>query len=214
MYFVGVKKESLIGRRFGKLVVLEEAPRYISPKGESRVSWVCQCECGNKAVYRSTTLKYSPIVGCGCGKMSGNGSRRHGLTGTKIYRAWNAMKNRCNNSKGFRYVLYGGRGIKVCERWNAFENFLKDMGQPPTITHTLDRIDVNGNYEPGNCRWVTQKVQTRNQRRNVLIEYKGRIQCVGAWCEELRIKLPTVFNRIYSGITDPSKLLCKPTSKR
>lgn len=110
---------------------------------------------------------------------------KHGKCGTRIYRIWNSMKNRCLNPKVTAFEHYGGRGIAVCERWHTFENFLADMGDaPPGLT--LDRHpNVDGNYEPGNCRWISMKEQNRNRRVHVMLTHDGRTQCLSAWAEEL-----------------------------
>lgn len=113
--------------------------------------------------------------------------------------AWRAMKRRCSNKNCNSYPNYGGRGIKVCERWNSFVNFLEDMGEVPTGL-TLDRYpDNNGNYEPSNCRWATRNQQVRNTRLSQLISYKGQTKSVWDWAEEVGIKAKTIKKRLASG---------------
>lgn len=111
---------------------------------------------------------------------NGNPSRRHGLSGTQAYKSWRAMVARCTNSGHNMWKHYGGRGIKVCDRWSYFPNFFADMGERPDGA-TLDRIDPNKGYEPSNCRWVTQKEQRLNQRRTVLYTYNGLTLCLSDW---------------------------------
>lgn len=118
---------------------------------------------------------------------SSNGRFSHGMSRTKIYALWVAMHNRCGNPKCETYDLYGGRGIKVCGRWDAFENFYADMGDRPAGT-SLDRIDVNGNYEPGNCRWATRNQQSRNMRTNVWVTLDGERICFSDACKRLGVK--------------------------
>lgn len=120
---------------------------------------------------------------------------RHGMSETRIHYCWMAMRSRCERPTNHAYANYGGRGIKVCERWQTFENFLADMGPMPDSME-LDRINVNGDYEPGNCRWATPRDQSRNKRNNLLIEYDGRTQCLTAWAEELGIAKCTLYRRI------------------
>lgn len=114
---------------------------------------------------------------------------KHGDAGTGKktleYNSWIHMRTRCNCPSNSRYPLYGGRGIRVCARWDKYENFLADMGRKPTAKHSLDRIDVNGNYEPGNCRWATQLTQMNNVRRNILIEWRGQKKSARRWALDL-----------------------------
>lgn len=97
-------------------------------------------------------------------QLPGSAHRRHGLSETREYARWASMRERCNNPKAHNYHLYGGRGIRVCERWNSFENFIADMGLRPTDTHSIERVDNDGNYEPSNCKWATKLEQSRNRR--------------------------------------------------
>lgn len=116
------------------------------------------------------------------------------------YRRWTNMKRRCSDPKSNSYYYYGGRGIAVCDRWqDSYENFLADMGECPSAQHTLDRIDNNGNYEPGNCRWVTRKQQSHNRRSNLIIEHAGKRLCVAEWADILGIKVDRLYKRLYLG---------------
>ena len=150
-----------IGERFGKVVVVDiGAP---SKKGR-RV--VVLCDCGGQKNVRYQNLKSRQTASCGCLV------RRHGGCGTRTYSTWKAMIARCSSPGATDYAIYGGRGISVYDRWlgvDGFKNFLSDMGERPAGT-SLDRIDVNGNYHPGNCRWATQSVQVRNSRVTRLTE--------------------------------------------
>lgn len=106
----------------------------------------------------------------------------------KLYNIWSTMKQRCNNPKDKAYKRYGGRGIKICDRWNTFANFLADVGDPPSGL-SLDRIDNNGNYEPGNCKWSTRKEQQNNMRTNTFLTYKGERKTIAQWSDELKLNL-------------------------
>lgn len=116
---------------------------------------------------------------------------------TKVYRAWADMVKRCTYAKHVVWRHYGGRGIKVCDRWRTFTNFLADMGEPPTEKHELDRHpDKDGNYEPGNCRWATRSENMRNTNRNHLVTFKGKTQCLAAWAEELNLPYTRLRDRL------------------
>ena len=119
---------------------------------------------------------------------------RHGKSGTAIHDTWMRMHDRCRND---RQGNYGKRGIRVCDRWARFENFYSDMGDVPTPQHSLDRIDVDGNYEPANCRWATRIEQARNTTRNTIIDFDGQALTIAGWAEKTGIKPATICNRIY-----------------
>lgn len=154
--------------RFGRLIALQRVSPYISPKGNKYSKWLCICDCGRCSEHHQSTLLRGYTKSCGC---LGDESRvtrsvTHGKSKTKVNRAYLKMKERCFNEKDKNFNLYGGRGITICDRWlESFENFLEDMGEPPSLKHSLDRIDVNGNYEPHNCRWATNTQQARNKRK-------------------------------------------------
>jgi hypothetical protein len=147
------------------------------------------CDCGNVSIVASWNLVSGGTVSCGCYLKEislkhslTHGQNRKGNT-SKEYRAWQAMKARCDNEKDPCYPDYGGRGIVVCERWlNSFENFFADMGKKPSVNHSLDRFpDMNGNYCPENCRWATQLQQAGNKRNNSWLEHNGKRMIQADW---------------------------------
>lgn len=152
--------KDLSGFSFGRLVVLGRGQDI-----SGRVSWRCQCSCGSIVEVRSYSLQNGDSKSCGCLRSEVTASTKtvHGGYGSREHRSWSHMLSRVRDPKHHQFKDYGGRGISVCERWLSFENFLEDMGPRP-LGRTLDREDVNGNYEPGNCRWATPLEQALNKR--------------------------------------------------
>ncbi len=190
----------LVGQRFGKLVGLERTGS--SKHGFSL--WLCRCDCGNEKIILANSLKTGNTVSCGCYKINkrkgfkpnlrhGNRSRK---ATTKTYKIWCAIKKRCLDKNHDNYKYYGGRGIKVCDRWlNSFESFIEDMGPCP-VGMTIERIDNNGNYEPDNCKWATRKEQARNRTDNRWIEYNGKKMILADWAKEIGITSSCLSMRI------------------
>lgn len=157
------KFKDLTGQRFGRWLVLNRVYRC-----NTRVQWACRCDCGADGVVTSRALTHRESLSCGCykGDVTAKRNTSHGMSYTATYRSWQSMIARCTYSCVAHWRHYGGRGIMVCERWReSFEDFLEDMGERPPGT-SIDRIDVNGNYEPANCRWATCVEQGRNTRRS------------------------------------------------
>jgi hypothetical protein len=136
-------------------------------------------------------------------------SATHGFSRSPTYKTWDAMHQRCSNSKSADFHRYGARGISVCHRWTSFELFLEDMGPRPAGC-TLDRVDVNGAYEPTNCRWATAKQQSNNRRSSVFIEHDGRRMTVAMWADEVGLERKTLEYRIRTG-WDAAKALTTPS---
>lgn len=145
------------------------------------------CDCGN--LHRMNKKHFGTIKSCGCHR------KKHGMSQTGMYMAWNAMIERCCNPNCEAFKHYGGRGISVCERWRDFRNFLADMGERPAGM-TIERENNDGNYEPGNCRWATMKEQGRNKRTTRILTHNGRTMPLMDWAEELGVSCATIHNRI------------------
>ena len=156
------------GQRFGRLIIVEEIDRQ-----DHWRRFRCECDCGRIVDVRLSHLTGGKILSCGC--YARDRRTKHGMYGSSIYKRWNEMLQRCNNPNSNGFANYGARGIKVCERWHKFENFLADMGMPENPALELDRIDNERGYEPGNVRWATEVVQVRNQRkrRDCSSRYRG-----------------------------------------
>lgn len=179
----------MIGEVFERLTVLSRAP---STKGNRGARWHCQCVCGNTTISRSDALKNGRAKSCGCHRAELGGKRMvemhttHGMYGTPEYKTWQSMLNRCRNENDPSYKNYGDRGISVCKSWEKFEGFYADMGERPE-GFSIERIDVNGNYEPENCIWASSKDQGNNTRTNVRIEHKGITKTIAQWADEFSI---------------------------
>lgn len=196
------KKRDILGCVFGNLTVTEEAGR----DSDGGVLWRCSCKCGRTSLVRLGSLTSGKTKSCGCGIKNAPRPKKHGMAGTGIYRVWAAMKKRCLNPNDASYKNYGGRGIKVCERWMSFLNFYADMGEPPQAGMDIDRRDNNGHYEPSNCRWVTRLVNANNCRSNVLVVVDGAKMSVSEAARAIGVRPNTLHRRIANGL-DLSKAL-------
>jgi len=190
--------QDLTGRRFGRYVVLGEAPR---PASRRAFLWLCRCDCGNERAVRTVPLTSGTSRSCGClmRDLCAARNKRHGRVNTGEYHVWVSMKQRCNTPHHKSFARYGGRGIVVCERWADFRNFIADMGERPSEDHLLERIDNDGPYSPENCRWATAKEQQRNMRTNHHYTFNGKTLTLPEWEEETGICEGTLFCRLTNG---------------
>ena len=193
---------NILGNKYGRLTVVGRGPN-LKRRGSR---WLCECECGNTCVVDSTSLRSGNTKSCGCLaiELVKKLTTKHGQAKkTKEYWSWRAMIGRCYYSCVENYVRYGGRGIKVCDRWrHSFENFFEDMGKKPTPHHTLDRYpDKTGDYEPNNCRWATIHEQASNRSNNKFVEYNGKSIMLADWIRLTGVKRHRYFYLIKYGYT-------------
>lgn len=202
-----------IGNRYGRLVVIYRDGSHRFPNGKSVPTWKCRCDCGATAVVIGHNLRHSHTTSCGCLARESlqDRSRTHGMSGTSEHRTWLGMRERCKNSKNPKYKDYGGRVIKVCERWQRFEAFYADMGPKPSPTHSIDRINNDGDYEPDNCRWATAKEQDRNRRTNIRLA-SGVLAIEAAECADISIS--KVRQRLRRGWNEAEAIKGKPITSR
>lgn len=196
--------KEMVGKQFGQLLVLERAG--VDKFGKA--TWLCQCSCGKTKIVCGNSLRSGLTKSCGCLqiKRAKEANTKHEMSNTKIYDAWNHAKERCYNPNCSNYKNYGGRGITMCNEWkNNPESFIEwsfENGFDNNLNGfecSLDRIDVNGNYEPNNCRWVGKLIQANNTRTNHYIEYNGERKTVAEWARILGINYQTLLRRINNG---------------
>lgn len=188
-------RKDRIGRRYGRLMVIG----YAGNDNSRKSLWNCMCDCGNITTVMVSHLTCGRISSCGCLKRELMSDRfsTHRQCQSREYTSWCGMKYRCNNPKCEHYQLYGGRGIKVCKRWqNSFEAFLKDMGPMPKGRYSIDRINTNGDYKPSNCRWGTDEIQAKNRRSTVWITYLGLTMCLREWADYMGVQESNLSRRV------------------
>ncbi len=204
----------MAGQRYGRLLVIEQAPEYTSPRtiGRRRLRrrWTCQCDCGNTITAFADNLRSGHTISCGCFRQETsaklNYSHGHTSKGKSIeYRCWRNMKVRCGmtayvnkpDSRNFRG--YEGRGFTMCKRWLKFKSFLADMGPAPGPGYSIERKNNNAGYKPSNCTWLPMRDQGKNTRTNVKLTFKGETKILADWARILNIKYTTLGRRIRAG---------------
>lgn len=201
--------EDLTGHVFGRWTIT-----HFDESRTDKVYWFCRCECGNTKSIIVSELRRGHSTSCGCYAVQrrveggfANAKPTHKLSKTPEYAAWVSIKKRCYNTNDKCYKDYGGRGITVADEWvNSFEQFLADMGAKPDELFSIDRIDVNGPYAPGNCRWSTSGEQANNKRDNTLLTLKGVTLTMAQWAEQLGINYKTLRSRKRLGWDDERAL--------
>lgn len=200
-----MSKSKYIGKIINDMMILDTLNE-INENQKKRHYFIVKCIKCNKV---SKKDRFTLIKGQSCCECSYKFEHHEEKGKTRLYNIWTLMKSRCNNPKSFRYSLYGGRGIKVCDEWNksynVFHKWAKEHGYKDNLS--IDRIDVDGNYEPSNCRWVTQTIQCNNSRRNHYLTYNGKTQSMSVWAKELGINYNTLRSRIYQHGWDTEKAL-------
>lgn len=189
----------MTGQVFGKLTVVE----FDFVDKYRQAHWLCKCECGNLKSINGKALRCGDTRSCGCinlERIKTMSTIKHNCHGTRLYKAWANMKTRCLNPNASGYTNYGGRGISVCNEWQEFVNFKNWAllaGYKDNLS--IDRIDVNGNYEPSNCRWVSMKTQANNKTTSHFITFKNETKTLSQWADVLGVKADTLKRRIYLG---------------
>lgn len=184
----------LTGQRFGRWLVLERS----SNTDSGSTTWWCRCDCGTMKVARSGDLRSGKSISCGC--YNEEVSTTHHMTNTRIHQCWSNMKARCSNPNIPNYANYGARGIKVCGRWLDFINFYEDMKEGYNDMLEIERVDVNGNYELANCKWVTEKEQGNNKRTTRFYKVDGITDTLKNLCYTYKISFSCVRARVEKGM--------------
>ena len=188
------KFKDITDQRFGRLAILHRVEN--DSKGNTK--WLCQCDCGNRTTVKAYTLISGHTKSCGClhKEILLIANVKHGLKHSPEYNCWCNMMQRCYNKNNSGFIYYGARGIKVDKRWHLFSNFIIDMGHKPDLGYTIERIDNNGDYELGNCKWATQKEQGRNKRNTHWITFNDQTKSLVEWSEILGVHHDVLYSRL------------------
>ena len=194
------------GKRFGRLLVLEQAKR--SPKSYNRQAvWLCKCDCGSLVEKAGCHLRLGLIISCGCRKKEYTHMTKHGMYKTRFYACWADMRDRCKIKSRTRKWYYD-RGITVCPEWESFEQFKEDMYLSYSDNLTLDRINPNKGYCKENCRWATKQEQADNRTTTRWLTFNGESHTIAQWARKQKIPVTTVYNRIRVRKLSPEEALC------
>ena len=188
------KISDIAGKTYGRLTVVSQAGK----SDDGHILWLCDCECGNSKVLNGHHLRRGNTKSCGCLATETHTTHGQSVGGaSREYAAWANIKNRCYSPKNKHYKDYGSRGIEMCKRWkDSVDNFIEDMGQRPSSCHSIERINNDGNYEPGNCKWATKREQANNTRNNRILTHNGKSMSISQWARELGIGIPTLNGRL------------------
>lgn len=205
------KKLDLSGQQFGRLTVIKEAARH----SNGSVRWLCKCTCGNEVIVSRHDLRDGSTQSCGCLQTeSRHSSKTHGERHTRLYNIWASMKQRCCSPSQRNYPYYGGRGIAVCEEWKNFLPFYEwAMANGYRDDLTIDRKNVNGNYEPSNCRWASIDEQRNNTRSNIILKHNGETHTMAEWSKILEISYGALQQRLGKLGWSVEKALTTPVRK-
>lgn len=193
------KPHNLEGKRFGRLVAIEMAGY---TEKDKKILWKCRCDCGNEKIVRARGLTSGHTRSCGClaSEYIKEKLTTHGKCHTRLHNIWKSMIERCTRKTHEAYHNYGGRGITICDEWKKFEPFYEwGIANGYDDKLTLDRIDVNGNYEPSNCKWSTYKEQGNNRRTNTLMTFNGETKTQSMWADETGISYDVISHRLKRG---------------
>lgn len=223
-------KHDLLGQRFGRWVVIGRGHDRQEPNGKWKPYWVCKCDCGNVREVDQHTLRRGGSSSCGClqkeissknlkaGQVTHGGSVRG--QAERLYKIWTDIKKRCNNPNSWAYRWYGGKGVRVCAEWEkdyaAFRRWALENGYDPQAEKgqcTIERIDVNGDYCPENCKWIPFKDQAHNKTNTVRYSYKGKSMCLAEWAQESGMPLSCLTDRIYNRKMTIEEALTKPMKR-
>lgn len=208
----GLCEHKFIGKRFGKLEVLEISRRERTKSGSLKIYFDCVCACGNKVEVVYQQLKEGKTISCGCYRKQKviENNTTHNQSNTRLYKIYMGMKKRCYNKKCEAYSYYGGKGIKICDEWSSYETFMQwALSNGYSDDLSIDRIDSNGDYEPNNCRWVSIKEQANNKSNNTVLEFNGRQMTIAQWSEVTGIEKTVISRRIHLG-WDIQRALTEP----
>jgi hypothetical protein len=210
-----LQTENLVGQKFSRLTVIKRVEKPAERKTDHHAYWLCKCDCGEECIVRSSNLKSGNVKSCGC--MSIEKSTKHGMRNDSIYANWCTIKQRCGNPNNAKYPRYGGRGISIYKEWeNDFKAFYDYVSQLPNYKkegYSINRIDNNGNYEPGNIEWANDKTQSNNKSNNHLLTYNGETHSIAQWAEIKGMNPYTLYNRILTYHWDAEKALTTPVKK-